>query len=238
MRSTLSRFALFLHGLSLACPVPRLLAKKKDLSAPTDPKRAVHALNRLTFGPRPGDVQRVMAMGIDRWIDLQLHPDKIADNDLAARLASLRTLHMSSKEILEEFPDGQMIRQVASGKRPMPSDPVRRAVYQVQVARLEDRQEKKEVKAQKGRPAAPPINEATEPSASDSAKTEEELAAAAASISDSTPDASSMSGMKATTDTSKTIEDAHAGTNAGAPDLGEVVRPEVPKPALLKPTPA
>ena len=237
MRSTLSRLALLVLCLGLACAVPRLLAKKKDLSASTDSKRAVHALNRLTFGPRPGDVQRVMAMGVDRWIDLQLHPDKIADNDLAARLASLRTLHMSSKEILEEFPDGQMIRQVANGKRPIPSDPVRRAVYQVQVARLEERQEKKEEKAQKGRPATPAISEATEPSASDSAKTEEELAAAA-SISDSTPDATSMSGMKATTDTSKTIEDAHADTNAAAQGLGEVVRPEVPKSAPVKPTPA
>jgi len=238
MRSTLSRVALFLLCLSLACAVPRLLAKKKALSASSNPKRAVHALNRLTFGPRPGDVQRVMAMGVDRWIDLQLHPDKIVDNDLAARLASLRTLHMSSKEILEEFPDGQMIRQVANGKRQMPSDPVRRAVYQVQVARLEERQLRKEEKAEKGRPAAPPIGEASEPSASDSAKTEEELAAAAGSISDSASDANSMSGMKATTDASKTIEDAHADTNAAAQGLGEVVRPNVPKSAPVKPTPA
>ena len=59
-----------------------------------------------------------MAMGVDRWIDLQLHPDKIADNNIAIRLAPLRTLHMSSKEFLEEFPDGQMIRQIAAGKRP------------------------------------------------------------------------------------------------------------------------
>ncbi len=33
-----------------------------------DQHRAIHALNRLTFGPRPGDVQRVMQMGVDQWI--------------------------------------------------------------------------------------------------------------------------------------------------------------------------
>jgi len=238
MRSTLSRVALFLLCLSLACAVPRLLAKRKDPSVSTDPKLAVHALNRLTFGPRPGDEQRVMAMGVDRWIDLQLHPDKIADNDLAARLVSLRTLHMSSKEILEEFPNGQMIRQVASGKHPMPSDPVRRAVYQVQVARLKERQERKEEKAEKGRSATPPTGEATEPSASDIAKTEEELAAAAASTSDSAPAANSMTGVKAKADTNKTVEEASADESAGGPDVDVVARPEISESAPPKPTPA
>jgi uncharacterized protein (DUF1800 family) len=179
MRSTAPRVALFLLFVGLACTVPRLLAIKKDVPASSDSRRAVHALNRLTFGPRPGDVQRVMAMGVDRWIDLQLHPEKISDNDLATRLTPFRTLHMSSKEILEEFPDGQMIRQVANGKRPVPSDPVRRAVYQVQVARLEQRQERKEQKAEMKRASQPVTQTHAEPSASDTAKTEDELAESA-----------------------------------------------------------
>ena len=69
---------LFLLCLSLACTVPQLLAKKKDkaASSPDEQRRALHALNRLTFGPRPGDVQQVMAMGVEQWIELQLHPEK------------------------------------------------------------------------------------------------------------------------------------------------------------------
>src|SRR5215831_18058694 len=58
MRSSFPRVALFLLCLGLACAVPQLLAKKKDNpseSARNDQKRAVHALNRLTFGPRPGE---------------------------------------------------------------------------------------------------------------------------------------------------------------------------------------
>src|SRR5580658_2922473 len=41
----------------------------------------LHALNRLTFGPRPGDIEAVKAMGLSKWIDLQLHPERIPANE-------------------------------------------------------------------------------------------------------------------------------------------------------------
>src|SRR5580693_6491274 len=146
MRLGRTKFVASLLCLSLACTVPRLLAKKKDTAAssPGDPKRALHALNRLTFGPRPGDVQLVMAMGVERWIDLQLHPEKIDDSALNARLEPFRTLRMSEREVAEDFPDGQEITQVRNGKKPMPSDPARRAVFQVQLARQEEKKERNE----------------------------------------------------------------------------------------------
>src|ERR1700687_1306291 len=147
MRFTFGKLALLLMCVSLASVVQPLLAKKKDKAAdsgPNEQKRALHALNRLTFGPQPGEVQQVMAMGVDRWIDLQLHPEKISDAAVESRLADFRTRHMSSKEIAEEFPDNQMIRQVMEGKRPMPSDLAKRAVFQVQIARLQEKQEKKQ----------------------------------------------------------------------------------------------
>jgi uncharacterized protein (DUF1800 family) len=148
MRSRPEKFAVFLLVLTLACVVPSLLAKKKDKASNANPdvqkKRAVHALNRLTFGPRPEDVQQVMAMGVDQWIDLQLHPDKINDGALDSRLAAFRTLRMSPKELAENFPDGQMVKQVMAGKRSMPSDPAKRAVFQVQIARQEEKKERKE----------------------------------------------------------------------------------------------
>ena len=181
MRSRFAQLAALLLCLCVACAVPQLLAKKKDNpeASASEQKRAVHALNRLTFGARPGDVQQVMAMGVDRWIDLQLHPNKISDAGIEARLEPLRTLQMSSKEILEDFPDGPMIRQVADGKRAMPTDPARRAVYQVQVARLEDKQEKKEQKATY-HPAPTPAQQQMPVPDANGAKTEAELAAAAA----------------------------------------------------------
>jgi uncharacterized protein (DUF1800 family) len=191
MRSSLHRPALFVFCLSLVWAVPNLIAKKKEAKTAPDAneqRRAVHALNRLAFGPRPGDVQRVMAMGVDRWIDLQLHPEKIPDDALQTRLASFRTLRMSAREMIEEFPDATMIRQIVNGKRAMPTDPARRAVYQVQVVRFEAREEQKRQQAEteSQSPPAPQPNATNDSSsAAQSAKTEAQLAAAAAG----TPDA-------------------------------------------------
>src|SRR5438132_11037529 len=63
---------------SALCAQMALAKKGKETSSSQMPeqKRAMHALNRLTFGPRQGDSNRVMAMGVDIWIDHQLHPIK------------------------------------------------------------------------------------------------------------------------------------------------------------------
>jgi len=138
------KIAIFFLCVGLACAVPPLFAKKKDKppSSASDQRRALHALNRLTFGPRPGDVQRVMAIGVDQWIDLQLHPEKIDDSALAAHLEPLRTTRLSTKELAEDFPDGQEINQIISGKRAMPTDAALRMVYQIQVDRQLERKER------------------------------------------------------------------------------------------------
>jgi uncharacterized protein (DUF1800 family) len=109
----------------------------------TDQHRALHVLNRLTFGPRPGDVDRVLATGIDKWIDEQLHPGKIDDSALDAKLAPYRTLRMDTREIAENFPPPQVIKAIEQGKQSMPSDPMKRAIYEAQLQRIEIKQEKK-----------------------------------------------------------------------------------------------
>jgi uncharacterized protein (DUF1800 family) len=107
-------------------------------------RRAEHVLNRLAFGPRPGDVAQVTAMGVDKWIDLQLHPEKINDDALESRLAPLRTLRMDTKEMSEEFPSQQVIKQVADGKLSMPSGGARHAVYMAQMERYEEKISRKQ----------------------------------------------------------------------------------------------
>jgi len=77
-------------------------------AAPTEPgltarQRALHALNRLAFGPRPGDVDKVVAQGVDAWIDQQLHPERIDDAVLESRLRSFDTLQMSNAELMQKF---------------------------------------------------------------------------------------------------------------------------------------
>jgi uncharacterized protein (DUF1800 family) len=72
-------------------------------SIPTDDRAIVHALNRLGFGPRPGDVARVKAMGLATWIDRQLAPDRVEDGALESRLARLTTLRLDSRRIVQEY---------------------------------------------------------------------------------------------------------------------------------------
>ena len=136
-------------ALGLIMSVQFASGKKKDKANPADAqmddqKRAVHVLNRLTFGPRAGDVQQVMSIGVDKWIDLQLHPEKIDDSAFDARLAPFRTLRMDTKEIVQNFPPPELIRQVMNGKQPMPSDPTKRAIYQAQIERLEEKEQRKQ----------------------------------------------------------------------------------------------
>src|SRR5205807_10382409 len=69
----------------------------------TERQRAEHALNRLGFGPRSGDVDRVVAEGVDKWIARQLHPEAIDDSAVAARLASFETLKMSNGDMIDQY---------------------------------------------------------------------------------------------------------------------------------------
>jgi len=73
----------------------------------------VHVLNRVAFGARPGDVERVRAIGVNRYIDDQLHPERVADVGIDARLADLQTLRMSSREIAEQFEIPQIKARLA-----------------------------------------------------------------------------------------------------------------------------
>ncbi|MGZ8780541.1 MAG: DUF1800 domain-containing protein [Thermoanaerobaculia bacterium] len=75
---------------------------------PSERQRAEHALNRLGFGARPGDVDRVMRMGVDRWIEQQLHPERIDDRAVDARVAR----YANAVEIPPRE-DQQMIRRTA-----------------------------------------------------------------------------------------------------------------------------
>jgi uncharacterized protein (DUF1800 family) len=63
----------------------------------------VHVLNRIGFGPRPGDVERVRAVGLQRYIDEQLRPERLADTAMNARLRGLTTIGLSAGEIAERY---------------------------------------------------------------------------------------------------------------------------------------
>src|SRR5579871_6355137 len=76
-------------------------------------QQILHALDRLTFGPRPGDVAAVKKMGLKKWIDLQLHPEQIDENpSLDIRLKPLESLNMSPADTVATYPSQQLIKAV------------------------------------------------------------------------------------------------------------------------------
>lgn len=76
-------------------------------------QRILHVLNRLGYGARPGDVERVKAMGLDNYINQQLNPEKINDTVAQDKVKNLETLSMTTAQLYERFPQpGQLLRQL------------------------------------------------------------------------------------------------------------------------------
>src|SRR5262245_34043156 len=99
-------FAVGVVALGVAVPFLGMAGNRFDQKLSKD-LRIIHALNRLTFGPRPGDVERVGRMGVEKWIDLQLHPERIAEAPiLAAKLEPLETLQLTTGQILATYQRG------------------------------------------------------------------------------------------------------------------------------------
>src|SRR5580658_2435866 len=73
-----------------------------------------HALNRLAYGPRPGDAERVRQMGLAKWIDQQLNPKSVDDSAMEARLEDYPTLKMSSEKLIAEYPQPKQAEKEAA----------------------------------------------------------------------------------------------------------------------------
>src|SRR3981189_563710 len=139
--------------LSVACVFPLTVempasaaipAAAKDKKPKTDPalkglpitelspdEAILHALNRLAYGPRPGDVERVRQMGLAKWIEQQLNPNAIEDRGVEARMEQFPALRMSTAKLLAEYPQPKQAEKQAA----------------VRAARLEQHQEQRSADA-------------------------------------------------------------------------------------------
>jgi uncharacterized protein (DUF1800 family) len=101
--------------------------------------RILHALNRFTFGPRPGDLEAVRAMGLEKWFDQQLHPAALNHSDLDARLAQFPAMQWSPEQLLYRAPSNAIIRQAIDGRFPIPERGTLHSVYENQIYRVSER---------------------------------------------------------------------------------------------------
>jgi len=84
-------------------------AKATKPAALTEDQKITHLLNRIGFGARPGDVERVRTLGIDKFIDQQLHPERLDDSATEARLKTIDSIRMPLSELAEKYPEPGMI---------------------------------------------------------------------------------------------------------------------------------
>src|ERR1700761_6300329 len=109
-------------------PAPKM-PKRPERQAPlTQQERVLHALNRFTFGPRPGDVEKVQQMGLQRWFLEQLQPQTIDDSAFEQRMQEYPALKLSQDELMKRFPSQQMVRMADRKDIPLPHDRVTKAV--------------------------------------------------------------------------------------------------------------
>src|SRR5205085_5133190 len=88
----------------------------------TGDQRIAHVLSRLTYGVRPGDFERVKAMGVEAFINQQLDPDSIDNAAVIAKLRRLPTLGMATPVIIEQYtpPKPAVTPSPAPAKSPEP----------------------------------------------------------------------------------------------------------------------
>ncbi|MFL5630739.1 MAG: DUF1800 domain-containing protein [Gemmatimonadaceae bacterium] len=97
-------------------PAKAITARSDVRELPAD-HQIIQALNRLTFGPKPGDALKVRAIGLDKWIDQQLHPEKVNDAALDQFVAGYSALNQNQNDLLRDYTEQQRARRAAKRER-------------------------------------------------------------------------------------------------------------------------
>ncbi len=100
----------------------------------TQEQRILHFLNRTSFGPTPKTVQRASRIGIRAYLDEQLAPQAIADGAVEEKVAGLKTIRMSSRELYEAYPPANVVKERGMAMNPMNAPRV--VIFELQQARL------------------------------------------------------------------------------------------------------
>jgi uncharacterized protein (DUF1800 family) len=104
---------------------------------------ALQVLNRFTYGPRPGDVERLKAMGMKEWFRQQLAPESVDDSALEARLAAYPAMNLPLDRLMEMYPTNNAVRASMNREVAIPSGDAAHAIYRDQQEQYADKKAKK-----------------------------------------------------------------------------------------------
>ncbi len=119
-------------------PSPRAVGPANGVPLTPDEK-LLQVLNRFTYGPRPGDLEHIRAIGIQAWFNEQLVPQKIDDSALDRRLADYPAMQLPLKQLMEMYPNQQVVRKVMNGQEARPVGEAERAIYSDSIARYKEK---------------------------------------------------------------------------------------------------
>jgi uncharacterized protein (DUF1800 family) len=113
------RFTSLLLLLALASPLLAVGGDTKTKGkALTEDQKILHVLNRLGFGARQGDVEKVKSIGLQKYIEQQLNPASINDATVEAKLKRFEILEMTTAQIFAKYPNANaLLRQLEGGRR-------------------------------------------------------------------------------------------------------------------------
>ena len=106
-------------------------------------EQILQILNRLTYGPRPGEFERVKAMGLNVWLKQQFSPATIDDSRLETMLADYPAMTLPLNKLMEMYPDNATIRQAMNGKVGVPHGAGEKAIYAAQEQKYKDKKDGK-----------------------------------------------------------------------------------------------
>ena len=117
------RWVIFLLAGMLAFGTPLSLASEMKAKPLTEEQKAAHVLDRITFGPRPGDLDRVMKTGWKKYLEQQLQPDRLDDSALDEKLKGLESIHLNNRELAQYYPPPQVVNEIMKEKGLTPGLP-------------------------------------------------------------------------------------------------------------------
>ena len=151
---------------ALTASLPAAVKPATTTASLSGDEKLLQVLNRFTYGPRPGDLEHIRAIGLQAWFNEQLVPQRIDESALDKRLAAYPAMQLPLKQLMERYPNQQIVRKVMNGNADRPGGEAEKAIYNDSIARYRAKQADKKAgdksSADENPPDATPLPQDTQ----------------------------------------------------------------------------